>query len=123
MNDEQITLDDLRNRLLAKRDACEETPFGPDVLVYKVRGRIFALVAWKKTPLTLSLKCEPLHALALRDQYAAIRPGYHLNKRHWNTATLDGSIPDSELNAMIDESYILAAKGLSKADRRALWLA
>ncbi len=118
-----MTLDDLRNRLLAKRDASEETPFGPDVLVYKVRGKIFALVAWKETPLHLSLKCEPLHALALRDQYAAIRPGYHLNKRHWNTATLDASIPDAELNAMIDESYTLAAKGLPKADRQALGLA
>lgn len=114
------TLDDLRDLLLGKRDVIEEMPFGPDVLVYKVRGKVFALSAFKATPLRLSLKCDPLHALALRAQYLAIQPGYHLNKRHWNTVALDGSVPEDELLAMIDESYRLVARGLPKADRQAL---
>ena len=114
------TLDDLHDLLVGKRDVSEEIPFGPDVLVYKVRGRVFALAAFKATPLRLSLKCDPLHALALRAQYPAIQPGYHLNKRHWNTVTLDGSVPEEEFLAMIDESYRLAARGLPKADRLAL---
>lgn len=115
-----MTLDTLHDLLLGKRDVSEEMPFGPDVLVYKVRGKMFALVVFKATPLQLSLKCDPPHARALRAHYAAIQPGYHLNKRHWNTVTLDGSVPEEELLAMIDESYRLAARGLRKADRQAL---
>lgn len=116
-------VESVRAALLGWRDSSEETPFGPEVLVYKVRGKVFALLAWLETPLTLSLKCDPVHSLQLREQYAAITPGYHLNKRHWNTIVLDGSVPAAELLPLIDESWRLAARGLKKDERVALGLA
>ena len=106
--------------LLDKKGAIEEHPFGPEALVLKVMGKMFALVAWEETPLHLTLKCDPSDALALRDQYQAVQPGYYMNKKHWNTITLDGSIPDDEILAMIDDSYALVVKGLKKADRKEL---
>lgn len=106
--------------LLAKKGATEETPFGPEALVYKVMGKMFALVAWEVKPLTITLKCEPGRALLLRDVYPAVRPGYHMNKTHWNTVTLDGTIPEGELWGMIDDSYDLVVKSLSRAQREAL---
>lgn len=112
-----MDLDNLRARLLAMPGASEETPFGPDALVYKVGGKLFALVAWEAVPLRLSLKCSPLHALALRDEFAAVQPGYHFNKRHWNTVTLDGSVPEPVLDAMIQESCDLVLAGLTRRKR------
>jgi predicted DNA-binding protein (MmcQ/YjbR family) len=103
--------------LLSLPGAAAERPFGPQPLVVKVGGKIFALVAEDATPLTISLKCEPAHAQFLRDTFPAVQPGYHLNKEHWNTVTLDGSIPDEGIHAMIDESYQLVVGGLSKAAR------
>ena len=95
-------------------------PFGPDALVFKVKGKMFALVGWQRSPLRLSLKCDPDDALALRDMYPAVQPGYYLNKKHWNTITLDGTIPDAELLTMIDNSYRLVVTSLKKAERDAL---
>jgi predicted DNA-binding protein (MmcQ/YjbR family) len=115
-----MTLDELRALLLAKPGASEDFPFGPEPLVAKVAGRMFALVSFRKPPLELSLKCDPYHGQLLRDSYAAIAPGYHLNKRHWITVTLDGTVPEEQLRALIDESYALVVKGLSAAARRAL---
>lgn len=106
--------------LLAKKGATEETPFGPDALVYKVMGKMFALVAWEEDPLAISLKCEPGQALFLRDLYPAVRPGYHMNKTHWNTVTLDGTIPEDEVRGMIDDSYDLVVKSLTRALREEL---
>lgn len=106
--------------LLAKKGATEETPFGPEALVYKVMGKMFALVAWEEVPLRISLKCEPGQALLLRDVYPAVRPGYHLNKAHWNTITLDGTVPNDELLGMIDDSYDLVVRSLTRAQREAL---
>lgn len=113
MND----LASLRTYLLAKPGAVADFPFGPDPLVVKVGGKIFALVSLGSAPTTVSLKCDPIDAQFLRDQYPAVRPGYHLDKRHWNTLTLDGSIPAAEIRAMIDQSYRLVVKGLPKAVR------
>ena len=110
-------LEPLRSYLLAKPGVSEELPFGPDALVFKVLGKMFALVAWRSTPLTISLKCDPNLALLLRETYTAVRPGYHLNKRHWNTVTLDGEIPEDEVEEMIDGSYDLVVRGLTKAER------
>ena len=110
----------LRSYLLSKHGATEETPFGPDVLVFKVMGKIFALVAWQDAPLRITLKCNPEDALALRQQYAAVQPGYHMNKRHWNTIILDGNIPASVMMEMIDDSYALVVAGLSKKQRTEL---
>lgn len=112
-----MDLKELVTYLLAKRGTAEETPFGPGALVYKVMGKMFALVAWENEPLTITLKCEPGQALFLRDVYLAVRPGYHMNKTHWNTVTLDGTIPKAELQGMIDDSYDLVVKSLSRGLR------
>lgn len=113
-------LESLRAYLLAKRATTEEQPFGPDALVFKVVGKMFALVVWQTVPLRISLKCEPHLAEMLRTTYAAVLPGYHLNKQHWNTVILDGSIAEEEIREMIDASYALVVKGLKKADREQL---
>ena len=115
-----MDLKELATYLLAKKGTAEETPFGPEALVYKVMGKMFALVAWEDDPLTITLKCEPGQALLLRDVYPAVRSGYHMNKTHWNTITLDGTIPAAELTGMIDDSYELVAKSLTRAQREAL---
>lgn len=115
-----MELETLRRYLLGKRGAVEEFPFGPDTLVFKVMGRMFALIALEDAPLRLNLKCDPGQALALRDFYRAVIPGYHMNKRHWNTIVLDGSIPDDELLSMVDDSYVLVVRGLKRADRQSL---
>ncbi len=107
--------------LLAKPDAVEDYPFGPDVAVIKVRNKMFATYARQAdSAARINLKCDPDEALALRDVFEAVIPGYHMNKKHWNTVILDGSIPDGELERMIDRSYGLVVKGLPKAERRSL---
>lgn len=115
-----MDLKSLTAQLLAKKGATEETPFGPEALVYKVMGKMFALVAWEDEPLTVTLKCEPGQALLLRDVYPAVQPGYHMNKTHWNTVALDGTIPEAEIRGMIDDSYGLVVKSLTRAQKEAL---
>ena len=115
-----MELETLRDYLKEKKGTTEELPFGPEVLVFKVIGKMFAILAWQDNPLRISLKCEPDHALALRDIYEAVQPGYHLNKKHWNTVVLDGSIPEKEILQWIDDSYQLVVKGLKKVDRQRL---
>ncbi len=88
----------------------EEFPFDEHVLVFKVNGKIFILIMTEAHPLTMNLKCDPERAIELRELYAAVTPGYHMNKKHWNTITLDGTIPSREIFAMIDHSYDLIAK-------------
>ncbi len=83
-------------------------------------GKMFALVRVDALPPSVSLKCDPEQALLWREQYEAVQPGYHMNKKHWNTVSLDGSIPADEIAAMIDQSYDLVVKGLKKADREKL---
>jgi predicted DNA-binding protein (MmcQ/YjbR family) len=96
-----------------------ERPFGPGVRVYKVRGKMFALVP-DAPPWSVSLKCDPVLARILRENHAAITPGYHLNKTHWNTIALDDSVPASLVREMITQSYDLVVRGLSTAERRSL---
>ena len=115
-----MELEPLRDYLGKKAGTTEELPFGPDALVFKVMGRMFALVAWETTPLRITLKCDPDDALALRAMYEAVQPGYYMNKRHWNTVTLDGTVPDEEMLKMIDDSYDLVVRGLKKALRAEL---
>ena len=100
----------LRQYLLGKPEATEEFPFGPSAMVFKVRGKMFALIAVKETPLRINLKCDPELALHLRGLYDAVQPGYHMNKKHWNTIILDGSLPDEEIITMINDSYDLVTK-------------
>jgi predicted DNA-binding protein (MmcQ/YjbR family) len=110
----------LRQSCLARSGVAEDFPFGPDHSVFKVAGKMFALSALKRTPLEVSLKCEPDLAVQLRDTYAAIRPGYHLNKRHWNTIRLDGSLPDQLVRDLIEDSYDLVVSGLPRRTRERL---
>jgi predicted DNA-binding protein (MmcQ/YjbR family) len=101
----------------AKPGAAEDYPFGEEVAVFKVAGRMFALVPLGETPGSVSLKCDPGLAISLRARYAGVTPGYHLSKRHWNTVMLDGSVPDQELLELIDHSYDLVVARLTRAQR------
>ncbi|KFM98404.1 MmcQ/YjbR family DNA-binding protein [Paenibacillus sp. FSL R5-0527] len=107
---------------LSKKGAVQEYPFGPDPMVMKVGGKIFALISASEneSAVRISLKCDPVIAANLREQHACVQPGYHLNKQHWNTVTADGSLPMDDLQAMIDHSYDLVLNGLTKAAREAV---
>src|SRR5881227_4322213 len=112
-----MNLAELREYCLTKPGATEGTPFGPDVLVFKVGGKMFALAALDDVPTTVNLKCDPDLALDLRDRYEQVRPGYHMNKKHWNTVEIESGIPDGELKKMIDHSYELVVASLPKVKR------
>jgi predicted DNA-binding protein (MmcQ/YjbR family) len=102
----------LRRACLARAGAREEFPFGPEVSVFKVGGKMFALSMLGAEPLRVSLKCEPEIGEALRASHPAIVPGYHLNKRHWITVTLDGSLPDAMVRDLIEDSHDLVVAAL-----------
>ncbi|MBW3603381.1 MAG: MmcQ/YjbR family DNA-binding protein [Actinobacteria bacterium] len=110
----------LRRYCAAKRAAVAEHPFGPGALVMKVGGKIFAIIGEDADPVTVSLKCEPELAIALRKAHDAVSPGYHLDKRHWNTVTLDGTVTDAEVREWIDDSYDLVVEGLSRRVRESI---
>lgn len=110
----------LEHYLLAHKGALKEFPFGPEAAVFKVAGKMFALVAWTVEPLRITLKCEPNEADFLRTRFSAIVPGYYMNKKHWNTIILDDSIPEDLLLDMIDASHALVVQGLTRAERRKL---
>jgi predicted DNA-binding protein (MmcQ/YjbR family) len=112
--------DSLCHFLEGKPGARRDMPFGADTLVFKVLDKLFALVPWQADPLKISLKADPIDALILRKQYDSIKPGYHLNKKHWITVTLDGSVPDDELRLMIDDSYELVVQGMTRAEKAKL---
>ena len=120
INSTPMDLEAVYNYLAQKKGAVEAFPFGPQALVFKVMGKMFALVAVDALPPSVSLKCDPEQALLWREQYEAVQPGYHMNKKHWNTVSLDCSIPADEIAAMIDQSYDLVVKGLKKTDRKKL---
>ena len=111
---------ELRDRCLALPGAEETFPFGPENSVFKVAGKVFALSRLDANPLRVSLKCEPALAEQLREAHAAVIPGYHLNKRHWNTVILDGSLAPRTIGDMIEDSYDLVVSKLPRARRRAL---
>lgn len=115
-----MNLAELESELLAQPGAGLDWPFGPEVGVYKVGGKMFALLADAAEPLRISLKIAPAEGLLLCGEYAAITPGYHLNKRHWITLSLDGSLADDLVRELIAGSYQLVVKGLSRAARQAL---
>jgi predicted DNA-binding protein (MmcQ/YjbR family) len=110
----------LRAWCLEQAGVVEEFPFGPENSVFKVAGKMFALSALERAPLEVSLKCEPELAVGLRGSYSAIRPGYHLNKRHWNTVTLDGSLSDQLVRDLIEDSYDLVVSALPRRLREQL---
>ena len=108
---------EFREYCLTKPKATEGTPFGETVLVFKVAGKMFALMSLDEIPTTANLKCDPDLALELRDRYEHVRPGYHMNKKHWNTVEIEGGIPETELRKMIDHSYDLVVQSLPRATR------
>jgi predicted DNA-binding protein (MmcQ/YjbR family) len=109
-----------REYCVAKRGTTEDSPFGPEHIVFKVGGKMFALLAFEEVPPTANLKCDPDLALELRDRYEQVRPGYHMNKKHWNTVEIEGGIPERELLKMIDHSYELVVASLTKKARATL---
>ncbi|MET9427568.1 MULTISPECIES: MmcQ/YjbR family DNA-binding protein [unclassified Streptomyces] len=111
MNAEQ-----LRAFCLSFNAAVEDFPFGPEFSVFKVEGKMFALTALDARPLTVNLKCDPEIAVRLRAEHAAIVPGWHMNKRHWNTVTVSG-LPDRLLRELVEDSYDLVVAGLPRAAR------
>ena len=113
-------LETITKYLDQKKGAARDFPFGPDAMVYKVMGKMFALIALESSPLRMNLKCDPDHALALRSLYPSVLPGYHMNKSHWNTIILDGTVPDDHICDMVDDSYDLVVQGLKKKDRETL---
>ena len=115
-----MTRDDIHVYMMGKKATEETFPFGEQVAVYKVLGKMYALLPADDEQLNVSLKCDPDFAEVLRDTYEAVQPGYHLNKRHWNTVTIDGSIPVDEIEEMIDVSYRLVVAKMTKKDQRKL---
>jgi|SRR5215211_3215427 len=113
-----MTPAELRRLCLSMPGAVEEFPFAEGVSVFKVAGRVFAISSLDARPLEVSLKCDPDLAEQLRLTYPAIRPGYHLNKRHWNTVAIDGTLEDRMVSEMVEDSYDLVVDGLP-AKRRA----
>ncbi|MER5895750.1 MmcQ/YjbR family DNA-binding protein [Streptomyces sp. NPDC001876] len=111
-----MTPQELRAFCLEFNASAEEFPFGPETSVFKVLGKMFALSALDARPLTVNLKCDPDDAVRLREKYAAIAPGWHMNKRHWNTVTVSG-LPGRTVRELIEDSYDLVVAGLPKAER------
>ncbi|GAB3965522.1 MmcQ/YjbR family DNA-binding protein [Spirosoma terrae] len=107
----------LREYCIAKDGATESFPFGEETLVFKVGGKIFALLDIESRPTTINLKCDPERAVLLREEFSVVKPGYHMNKKHWNTITVNSSIRSSDLQEWIDHSYDLVRKSLPKAVR------
>src|SRR5205814_8378044 len=117
MAERELTAQRLREQCLGLPGASEEFPFGDEVSVFKVGGKMFALSHLDGEPLQVSVKCDPELAVQLRSAYEAIGPGYRLNKRHWNTTTLDGSVPDEMVADLVGDSYDLVVASLPKARR------
>ena len=112
-----MTLVQLREFLLSQPGATEDTPFGPEILVYRIAGKMFALVDWQAEPLSINLKCEPELALLLREIHPEVKPGWHMNKQHWNTVTLSEGLSDDLWQGWIVHSYERVVAGLPKARR------
>lgn len=102
-----MNVETIREYCLAKENTEEGLPFGEGTLVFKVAGKIFLLLSLDEVPLRFNAKCDPDEAVQLREQYACIIPGYHMNKKHWNTVIVDGSLGDKQLKELIDASYNL----------------
>ncbi len=116
----QLTQQTLTDYCLSKPGTTASYPFGEGTLVFKVLDKMFALLPEDSKPLRINLKCDPEDALALRKQYAAITPGYHMNKKHWNTLEMNGSLPPTLVHELIDHSYNLVVAGMSQVKQKKL---
>lgn len=115
-----MDLPDVIAHCLSQPGAEETQPFGPEALVYKVGGKMFAITVPEDFPARINLKCDPQRAVELRDEYKGIKPGWHMNKKHWNTVMLDGSVPPKLVRELVEHSYQLVADALPKKERDAL---
>src|SRR5688572_6039581 len=113
-----MNIESLQQYCLAKKGVTESLPFGPDTLVFKVGGKLFLLASLDAIPLQFNIKCDPDYAEQLRDEYSCVLPGYHMNKKHWNTVIVDGTISDKQLQQWIDVSYILVFDSLPKKTKQ-----
>lgn len=114
-----MDIEKYRTYCLDKKGVTEEFPFDANILVFKVMGKIFALTD-VTTFSSINLKCDPAEAVELRETHQAVIPGYHMNKKHWNTVLMDNSLPDKLILSWIDKSYELVASSLTKSDKLAL---
>lgn len=108
-----MNIEAFRNYCIQKKGVTEETPFGPDTLVFKVMNKVFAITDINTFEL-INLKCDPERAVLLREEYDAIIPGYHMNKKHWNSLVMNGSLSDTLIHELIDHSYELIVRSLTK---------
>lgn len=114
-----MDIETLRDYCLSKPASEETTPFGPDVLVYKVGGKVFLLLPLDAEQLQFNAKCDPDKAIELREEYPCVQPGYHMNKKHWNTIVVDGSVPAKLIQEWIDHSYDLIVQSLPGKSKKA----
>lgn len=113
-------LESLREYCLSKKGVEETMPFGPDTLVFKVLDKMFLLTGFENDPLSFNVKCDPEKVIELREEFPCVQPGYHMNKKHWNTIVVDGSVSDAQLKEWIDHSYEAVLNGISKKQREDL---
>lgn len=114
-----MNIERFRTHCITKKGVSEEFPFGEQTLVYKVMGKMFALTDIDNFE-SVNLKVEPEHGVELREQYDAVRPGYHMNKKHWITVVMDGSVPDKQFQQWVDDSYNLVVVSLTRKQKAAL---
>ena len=112
-----MNAESIREYCLHKKHVTEGFPFGNETLVFKVKGKVFLLLTLNEALLRFNAKCDPVHAIELRENYESIQPGYHMNKKLWNTVTIDSSIPVKLIRELIDDSYILVVQSLAKKDQ------
>jgi len=115
-----MNIEQFREFCLQKPLVTEEFPFGPETLVFKVAGKMFALTGLDSPELTVNLKADPDYSMELREKYVEVQPGYHMNKLHWNTVSFEGSLPEELLKELIDHSYLLVVASFSKSKRKEL---
>jgi predicted DNA-binding protein (MmcQ/YjbR family) len=113
-----MNIEQIREHCLKKKGVTEEFPFDEETLVFKVAGKIFLLASLEAIPLQINIKCDPEKAIELREEYDSVLPGYHMNKKHWNTIIIDGTVPTRNLFEWIDDSYSLVIAGLKKSERK-----
>jgi len=111
-----MNIEQIREYCIKKKGVTEEFPFDEETLVFKVVGKIFLLASLESIPLQINLKCDPEKAIELREEFESVQPGYHMNKKHWNTMIIDGTIPAKKILEWIDDSYNLVVSGLKKSD-------
>lgn len=115
-----MNIEQIREYCIMKKGVTEDFPFDEETLVFKVMGKIFLLASLESIPLQINLKCDPEKVVELREEYEAVQPGYHMNKKHWNTIVVDGSVSIKKIFEWIDDSYNLVVAGLKKSDIKML---